>query len=87
MRDLWAAAGLTDIDTRTLTVARTYADFDDLWSTLQGGPSAGQALAAMSAEERSRFRELLRARLQPADNGPITQKAQANAILGTVPGR
>jgi ubiquinone/menaquinone biosynthesis C-methylase UbiE len=86
MRDLWAAAGLTDIATRTITVTRTYADFEDLWSTLQGGPSAGQVIAAMSAEERSRFRELLRARLETDDNGAITQSAQANAIKGTVPG-
>ena len=40
--------------------------FDDLWNTVLGGPSAGQALEAMSEEERTRFRELLQARLQPS---------------------
>jgi hypothetical protein len=50
----------------TTAVERNYTDFDDLWNTVLGGPSAGQALAAMSEEERTRFRELLQARLQPS---------------------
>jgi SAM-dependent methyltransferase len=85
LRDLWAAAGLGDIQTRVISVERTFTDFDEFWSTLLGGPSAGQALAAMNQEERSRFRELLRARLQPAGSGSITLGARAHAIQGTVP--
>lgn len=50
----------------TTAVERNYNDFDDLWNTVLGGPSAGQALEAMSEEERTRFRELLQARLQPS---------------------
>ena len=50
----------------TTAVERNYTDFDDLWNTVLGGPSAGQALEAMSEEERTRFRELLQARLQPS---------------------
>ncbi len=85
LRELWATAGLMDIQTRVISVERTFTDFDDFWSTLLGGPSAGQALAAMNEEERSGFRELLRARLQPAGSGPITLPARAHAIRGTVP--
>jgi hypothetical protein len=49
----------------TTAVERNYTDLlDDLWNTVLGGPSAGQALEAMSEEERTRFRELLQARLQ-----------------------
>jgi hypothetical protein len=84
--ELWATAGLGDIHTREIAVERTFADFDDFWSILLGGPSAGQALAAMNEEERSGFRELLHARLQPAGRGPITLPARAHAIRGTVPG-
>jgi SAM-dependent methyltransferase len=86
LRDLWASAGLGDLQTKVIAVERTFADFDDFWSTLLGGPSAGQALAAMNEEERSGFRELLRARLQPAGGGPITLPARAHAIRGRVPG-
>lgn len=84
LRDLWATAGLGDIQTKVIAVERTFTDFDDFWSTLLGGPSAGQVLATMNQEERSRFREFLRARLQPAGSGPITLGARAHAIQGTV---
>lgn len=86
LRDLWATAGLGDLQTNVIAVERTFADFEDFWSTLLGGPSAGQALRAMNEEERSGFRSLLRARLQPAGSGPITLSARAHAIRGTVPG-
>ena len=86
LRDLWTAAGLGAIHTRVITVERTYTDFDDLWNTVLGGPSAGQALAAMSEEDISQFRELLRNRLQPAGSGSITLVGRAHAIRGTVPG-
>ncbi|MEI6829317.1 MAG: methyltransferase domain-containing protein [Synechococcaceae cyanobacterium ELA445] len=85
LRVLWASAGLGDIQTRVISVERTYTDFDDVWSTLLGGPSAGQALAAMNEEERSGFRELLRVRLQPAGSGSISLGARAHAIKGSVP--
>jgi len=84
--DLWTSAGLGDIHTRVITVERTYTDFDDLWTTVLGGPSAGQALAVMSEKEVSRFREVLRERLQPAGTGSITLAGRAHAIRGTVPG-
>jgi ubiquinone/menaquinone biosynthesis C-methylase UbiE len=85
LSDLWVTAGLGDIYTRVITVKRTYTDFDDLWNTVLGGPSAGQALAAMSEEERTRFRELLQARLQPSGRGSISLTGRAHAIRGTVP--
>ena len=85
--DLWATAGLSDIQTRAIEVKRSFADFDDVWNTILGGPSAGQAIAAMSEEEISGFRELLRARLQPAGNCPISLSGRAHAIQGTVPDR
>ena len=85
LRDLWTSAGLGDIHTRVITVERTYTDFDDLWNTVLGGPSAGQALAVMSEEDVSGFREVLRDRLQPSASGPITLAGRAHAIRGTVP--
>ncbi len=86
LRDLWVTAGLGDIHTRVITVERTYTDFDDLWSTVRRGPSAGQALAVMGEQDVCRFRELLRARLRPAGSGSITLAGRAHAIRGTVRG-
>jgi hypothetical protein len=40
----------------------------------------------MSEEERTHFRELLQARLQPAGSGSITLAGRAHAIRGKVPG-
>lgn len=87
LEDLWTTAGLSGIQTRAIEEARSSADFDDIWNTVLGGPSAGQALAAMNEEAVSRFRELLEVRLQPAGSGPITQSGQAHAIRSTVPDR
>jgi len=85
--NLWTTASLNGIQSKAIEVKRTFADFDDLWNTVLGGPSAGQTLAAMNEEEVSRFRELLRSRLQPAGNSPITLSGRAHAIRGTVPER
>jgi hypothetical protein len=85
LSDLWITAGLGDIYTTVITVERTYTDFDDLWNTILEGPSAGQTLKAMSEEERTRFRELLQARLQPSGSGSISLTGRAHAIQGTVP--
>ena len=85
LMDLWTSAGLGDIYTRVITVERTYTDFDDLWNIVLGGPSAGQALAAMGEVDVSQFRELLRDRLQPAGSGTITLAGRAHAIRGTLP--
>ncbi len=82
--DLWTTAGLIGIQSKTIEVERTFADFDDLWNTVLGGPSAGQTLATMNEQEVSRFRELLEARLQPAGGSPITLSGRAHAIRGTV---
>ena len=85
LSDLWVTAGLSDIHTRAIEVERNYTDFHDLWNTVLGGPSAGQAIAAMDEQERSSIRELLEARLQPDGCVPITLKGWAHAIRGTVP--
>ena len=85
LRHLWTTAGLCDIHTRVIKVERTYTDFDDLWNTVLGGPSAGQALAAMSEGDVSQFRNVLQASLQQARSGLITLSGRAHAIRGKVP--
>jgi SAM-dependent methyltransferase len=85
LRQLWTAAGLGDLRTRTIDVERTFSGFEELWGILLAGPSAGQALAAMGEQQRARFRRHLQERLQPSGGGPITLQARANAIRGTTP--
>ena len=84
LRDLWTGAGLHAIDTREITVQRTFTDFDDYWTTIQGSPSAGSRLAAMTSEAIALLASRLRARLPADATGRITYSARANAIKGHV---
>lgn len=85
MRDLWAGAGLTAVQTREIEVRRTFADFDDFWSTALGAPSVGSTLATMASDDLAVLKARVRVRL-PADGaGRITYSARANAVKGRVP--
>jgi SAM-dependent methyltransferase len=84
MRQLWAGAGLEDVDTRQIAVQRTFVDFDEYWTIVQGGPSVGPKLAGMAPEDLARLKARMRARL-PADTaGRITCGARANAVRSRV---
>jgi SAM-dependent methyltransferase len=84
MRDLWTGAGLQTVDTREITVQRTFADFDDYWTTIFGGPSVGPQLAAMPSAELALLKARMRARLPPDAAGRVVYSARANAIKGRV---
>jgi hypothetical protein len=85
MRGLWQSAGLTDIESRVFTVQRTFADFDDYWTTVLGGPSTSAGLRELEPEDIAHVQARLRARLPPDAQGRITYDARANAIKGRVP--
>jgi SAM-dependent methyltransferase len=85
MLELWAGAGLDAIETREITVQRTFADFDDYWTTIFGGPSVGPTLAAMAADDLAVLNARMRARLPADAAGRITYSARANAVKGRVP--
>lgn len=85
MRELWSGAGLEAIETREIAVHRTFADFDDYWTTILGGASVGPALAAMSPEELAALKARMRSRLPADAAGRIPCGALANAIKGRVP--
>ena len=85
MQELWAGADLEAVETREITVQRTFADFDDYWATILGWPSVSAKIAAMAAEDLALLRRRMEARL-PADGaGHITYSARANAVKGRVP--
>ena len=84
MRELWAGAGLNEIDTREIAVERTFADFDDYWTTILGGPSVGPKLKAMASEDLALLQTRMRQRLPADATGRITCAARANAVRGFV---
>lgn len=82
MRDLWTEAGLDAVETREIDVQRTFADFDDYWTTILGGPSVGPQLVAMASEKLALLKARMRARLPADAAGRITLSARANAVKG-----
>ena len=84
MRDLWNGAGLDSVETREINVERTFADFEDYWATVLGGPSVGSLLAAMASDDLALLKARMSARLPPDATGRITYSARANAVKGRV---
>ncbi len=85
LRDLWADAHFEAIETQEIIVQRTFANFDDYWTTVLGAPSVGSKLAAMPPKEIAHLKDILRARLPADESGHITYSARANAVKGRVP--
>ena len=85
LRDLWAGAGLDAIETREITVQRTFTDFDDFWTTTLLGSSVGPTVAAMAPGDVELLKRRVRTRLPPDAAGRITYGARANAVKGRVP--
>jgi len=85
LQDLWEGAGLESVETREIHVQRTFADFDDYWTTILGGPSVGPKLAAMGSGPITALKTRMRARLPADASGRIRYSAKANAIKGCGP--
>ena len=81
--ELWSGAGLDSIETREITVQRTFADFDDFWTTTTIS-SLGAVVAAMTPGDIEQLKKRLRTRLPADASGHITYEAHANAITGCV---
>jgi len=84
LETLWKNAGLKEIETRAITVQRTFADFDDYWNTAERGPSMSGTLAKVAGDDRQRLKEKMRNRLPADSSGKITYSARANAVKGRV---
>lgn len=85
LRDFWSGAGLETVETRTITVERTFPDFDTLWTMSVNGTVLKPQVAALSPAEVEAAKQRVRARLGASADGSITYSAKANAIAGRVP--
>ena len=85
MEALWKGAGLVDVETREITVQRTFADFDHYWRIAQTGPRIAPRVATLSQADGASLKERVRAKLPAGADGRITYGARANAIKGRVP--
>jgi ubiquinone/menaquinone biosynthesis C-methylase UbiE len=80
LADLFASAGLRDLEERTLSVELEHETFDEWWEpyTMGVGP-AGVFLARLDAHEQDRLREVCRALLPEP---PFVVTASAWAVRG-----
>ena len=85
LRALWKDAGLEAVESREIEVRRTFADFDDLWSSSMGISQVEDAVATLAAGDVQLLKARLRARLPADAQGQITYAARVNAIKGRVP--
>ncbi|MDQ6685184.1 MAG: methyltransferase domain-containing protein [Pseudomonadota bacterium] len=84
MQALWKGAGMVDVETRAITVERSFADFASFWKIAQTGPRVAPRLAAMRPGDVELVRSRLQARLAAGSDGRITYSARANAVKGRV---
>lgn len=85
LQSLWTEAGLEAIETREITVQRTFADFDEFWTTCLLAASLRPMVAAMASGDVERLKARVRERLPADAAGCITYSARANAAKGRVP--
>jgi hypothetical protein len=84
MGKLWSDAGMEGVETCKITVQRTFADFDDFWTSSTGAGSVRATIEALSRDEVETVKTRVRAKLSPDAEGCITHSAFANAIKGRV---
>ena len=85
LQRLWTDAGFEQVETRKITVQRTFADLDEFIAITALSPSATPIVKAMSAADRERLKAHIGARFPADDEGRITQTAFANAVKGRLP--
>ena len=85
LQELWSGAGLEAIETRVITVRRSFDNFDDYWAITLLSPTVGTTIAMMTPRDIDLLKERMRVRLAADSDGRITYAARANAIKGRVP--
>lgn len=85
LRELWTSAGLEAVETRKITVQRTFADIDEFWTTSTLSGSIRPTVAALSPGDVETVKTRLRAKLPADAAGRITYSSFANAVKGRVP--
>jgi len=84
---VWAEAGLTEIDQRSLTIRMDFSNFADYWEPFASGEGAlGAYVATLDDARRGRLEEHLRsAYLTGRPDGERTFVAVALSCRGVVP--
>lgn len=86
LTELFAQAGVRDVDVVPIDVPTRFRDFDDYWTPFLGGqaPAPGYAMS-LTEERRGALRERIRAKLAISGDGSINLIARAWAVRGQTP--
>jgi SAM-dependent methyltransferase len=85
LRELWAEAGLVAIETREISVQRSFVDFEEYWSVGTLAPGIAPVIAAMPGNVVAELKARVRERLPAEPDGRIIHTARANAVKGRLP--
>ena len=85
MQALWQDAGFVDVETRAITVQRTFDSVDEFLSIGLNTPSIGPIVKAMPSNDVESLKTRLREQLRPDKDGRVTLSGKANAVKGRVP--
>jgi SAM-dependent methyltransferase len=81
----FSAAGLRDVQVRSLDVPTRFSGFDDYWQPFLGGQGPAPAYAmSLTEEARERLRERIRSRLAAQADGSLALVARAWGVRGGV---
>jgi ubiquinone/menaquinone biosynthesis C-methylase UbiE len=81
----WQTAGLADIETKVITVERSFPDFETFWQATTQASMLKSLVDQMSEPDLAAFKQRVAARLSGAADGSVTYRSHANAIKGVVP--
>lgn len=85
LRQLFADAGLTGIETVEITGQRRFENFDDWFATSLLGSSLTIVAEQVGAQAMNAVKERVRGHYPGEGDGPVTRTARANAIKATKP--
>ena len=83
-RELWTRTGLDEVETREITVQRTFPDLEDFWTISLSSPNMRSVITAISPNDVELLKTRVRVRLPADATGRITYSARANAVKGRV---
>jgi hypothetical protein len=83
LRDLWTAAGITDVEVRGIEIPTVFRDVDDYWQPFLGGQGAAPGyLASLPPDRQAALRDTLLASLPVEPDGSVRLTARAWAVRG-----
>lgn len=86
LAELFAQAGLNEVEVRPIDIATDFRDFDDYWSPFLGGQGPAPGYAVSLSDHRLRLlRERIQSELPRSEDGSIHLIARAWAVRGRKP--